>query len=57
MTQEDILKNYQCENQISIYDFPEYLPESLKGQSDARIRENDENSLEETKSNDKARNR
>lgn len=54
MTQEDILKNYQCDNQISIYDFPECLPESLKGQSDARIREYYENSLEETKSNDKA---
>lgn len=57
MTQEDILKNYQCDNQISIYDFPEYLPESLKGQNDARIRKIDENSLKETKSNHKTRNR
>lgn len=56
MTQEDILKNYQCDNQISIYDFPEYLPESLKGQSNARIREIDENCLKETKSNHKTRN-
>lgn len=29
----EILANYECDGQMTIYDFPEWLPESMKTRS------------------------